>query len=200
MTVYTLSEARSRLGIGRTKMIRLMRELAIEPTVVHARRQELSPEQFSSLARAVEPTTPSTHPSKQRSTGDALPLLEEQVSHLKEQLTAAHSLNNTLLERLADSQRAAEQAQQLAAIHLQEVFRLRQLLPAPQTEAGATEPSRQPGSGYERPLTPSLPLQSYANHERSPQRWSRRHATEATQGETPSKAYEASSNRRLRRD
>ena len=44
--MLTLNETRTQLRVGRRRLMNLLDELQIEPIQIHARRQEISEEQF----------------------------------------------------------------------------------------------------------------------------------------------------------
>ena len=52
--MLTLNETRTQLRVGRRRLMNLLDELQIEPIQIHARRQEISEEQFDQLQRHLQ--------------------------------------------------------------------------------------------------------------------------------------------------
>ena len=54
--MLTLNETRTQLRVGRRRLMLLLDELQIKPLQIHAKRQEISPEQFQQLQKHLHGT------------------------------------------------------------------------------------------------------------------------------------------------
>ena len=100
--MLTLNETRTQLRVGRRRLMLLLDELQIKPVQVHAKRQEITPEQFQQLQQHLHGTedpqpdqTTSTSTSTNSSTSSTsdsttvqpvVKLLEQQVAYLKKEI------------------------------------------------------------------------------------------------------------------
>ena len=136
--MLTLNETRTQLRVGRRRLMNLLDELQIEPIQIHARRQEISEEQFDQLQRYlqgdVDPTseqsgsttsTVDSTSSSTTSTSDStmvqpvIKLLEQQVEYLKEEINGHKQEKMELLQ-------SSERIQQLLSMSIAESSKLRQ--------------------------------------------------------------------------
>ena len=136
--MLTLNETRTQLRVGRRRLMNLLVELQIEPIQIHARRQEISEEQFDQLQRhlqgdvgsasAQSSSTTSTSDSTSSSTTSTsdstmaqpvIKLLEQQVEYLKEEINGHKQEKMELLQ-------SSEKIQQLLSMSLAESSKLRQ--------------------------------------------------------------------------
>ena len=136
--MLTLNETRTQLRVGRRRLMNLLDELQIEPIQIHARRQEISEEQFDQLQRHLQgdvdsasvqssstTSTSDSTSSSTTSTSDStmvqpvIKLLEQQVEYLKEEINGHKQEKMELLQ-------SSERIQQLLSISLAESSKLRQ--------------------------------------------------------------------------
>ena len=133
--MLTLNETRTQLRVGRRRLMLLLDELQIKPLQVHAKRQEITPEQFQQLQQHLQGTedpqpdqTSSTSTSTNSSTSSTsdsttvqpvVELLEQQVTYLKGQVESEKATNAKLLDQM-------NQSQQLMLAMQTETMRLRQ--------------------------------------------------------------------------
>ena len=136
--MLTLNETRTQLRVGRRRLMNLLDELQIEPIQIHARRQEISEEQFDQLQQHLQgdvgsasvqsSSTTSTSDltsSSTTSTSDStmvqpvIKLLEQQVEYLKEEINGHKQEKMELLQ-------SSEKIQQLLSMSLAESSKLRQ--------------------------------------------------------------------------
>ena len=136
--MLTLNETRTQLRVGRRRLMNLLDELQIEPIQIHARRQEISEEQFDQLQRHLQgdvgsasvqssstTSTSDSNSSSTTSTSDStmiqpvIKLLEQQVEYLKEEINGHKQEKMELLQ-------SSEKIQQLLSMSLAESSKLRQ--------------------------------------------------------------------------
>ena len=147
--MLTLNETRTQLRVGRRRLMNLLDELQIEPIQIHARRQEISEEQFDQLQRHLQgdvgsasvqsssttstsdstssstTSTSDSTSSSATSTSDStmiqpvIKLLEQQVEYLKEEINGHKQEKMELLQ-------SSEKIQQLLSMSLAESSKLRQ--------------------------------------------------------------------------
>ena len=125
--MLTLNETRTQLRVGRRRLMNLLDELQIEPIQIHARRQEISEEQFNQLQRHLQGDVDSVDltSSSTTSTSDStmvqpvIKLLEQQVEYLKEEINGHKQEKMELLQ-------SSEKIQQLLSMSLAESSKLRQ--------------------------------------------------------------------------
>ena len=136
--MLTLNETRTQLRVGRRRLMNLLDELQIEPIQIHARRQEISEEQFDQLQRHLQgdvdsasvkssstASTSDSTSSSTTSTSDStmvqpvIKLLEQQVEYLKEEINGHKQEKMELLQ-------SSEKIQQLLSMSLAESSKLRQ--------------------------------------------------------------------------
>ncbi len=125
--MLTLNETRTQLRVGRRRLMNLLDELQIEPIQIHARRQEISEEQFDQLQRHLQGDvdSASVQSSSTTSTSDStmvqpvIKLLEQQVEYLKEEINGHKQEKMELLQ-------SSEKIQQLLSMSLAESSKLRQ--------------------------------------------------------------------------
>ena len=136
--MLTLNETRTQLRVGRRRLMNLLDELQIEPIQIHARRQEISEEQFDQLQRHLQgdvgsasvqssstTSTSDSTSSSTTSTSDStmiqpvIKLLEQQVEYLKEEINGHKQEKMELLQ-------SSEKIQQLLSMSLAESSKLRQ--------------------------------------------------------------------------
>ena len=136
--MLTLNETRTQLRVGRRRLMNLLDELQIEPIQIHARRQEISEEQFNQLQRHLQgdvdsvsvqssstTSTSDSTSSSTTSTSDStmvqsvIKLLEQQVEYLKEEINGHKQEKMELLQ-------SSEKIQQLLSMSLAESSKLRQ--------------------------------------------------------------------------
>ena len=125
--MLTLNETRTQLRVGRRRLMNLLDELQIEPIQIHARRQEISEEQFNQLQRHLQGDVDSVsvQSSSTTSTSDStmvqpvIKLLEQQVEYLKEEINGHKQEKMELLQ-------SSEKIQQLLSMSLAESSKLRQ--------------------------------------------------------------------------
>ena len=132
--MLTLNETRTQLRVGRRRLMLLLDELRIKPMQVHAKRQEITPEQFQQLQqhlhRAEDPQpdqTTSTSPSPDSSTTSTtdstivqpvIELLEQQVAYLKQEIEGHKEEKRELLQ-------SNDRIQQLLSVSMSEGSKLR---------------------------------------------------------------------------
>ena len=128
--MLTLNETRTQLRVGRRRLMNLLDELQIEPIQIHARRQEISEEQFDQLQRHLQgdvdsasvqssstTSTSDSTSSSTTSTSDStmvqpvIKLLEQQVEYLKEEINGHKQEKMELLQ-------SSEKIQQLLSMSL----------------------------------------------------------------------------------
>jgi len=133
-----LNETRTQLRVGRRRLMNLLDELQIEPIQIHARRQEISEEQFDQLQRHLQgdvdsasvqssstTSTSDSTSSSTTSTSDStmvqpvIKLLEQQVEYLKEEINGHKQEKMELLQ-------SSERIQQLLSMSIAESSKLRQ--------------------------------------------------------------------------
>ena len=136
--MLTLNETRTQLRVGRRRLMNLLDELQIEPIQIHARRQEISEEQFDQLQRHLQgdvvsasvqssstTSTSDSTSSSTTSTSDStmvqpvIKLLEQQVEYLKEEINGHKQEKMELLQ-------SSERIQQLLSMSIAESSKLRQ--------------------------------------------------------------------------
>ena len=125
--MLTLNETRTQLRVGRRRLMNLLDELQIEPIQIHARRQEISEEQFDQLQRHLQGDvdSASVQSSSTTSTSDStmvqpvIKLLEQQVEYLKEEINGHKQEKMELLQ-------SSERIQQLLSMSIAESSKLRQ--------------------------------------------------------------------------
>ena len=125
--MLTLNETRTQLRVGRRRLMNLLDELQIEPIQIHARRQEISEEQFDQLQRHLQGdvVSASVQSSSTTSTSDStmvqpvIKLLEQQVEYLKEEINGHKQEKMELLQ-------SSERIQQLLSMSIAESSKLRQ--------------------------------------------------------------------------
>ena len=132
--MLTLNETRTQLRVGRRRLMLLLDELQIKPVQVHAKRQEITPEQFQQLQQHLHGTedpqpdqTTSTSTSTNSSTSSTsdsttvqpvVELLEQQVTYLKQEIEGHKEEKRELLQ-------SNDRIQQLLSITMAETSKLR---------------------------------------------------------------------------
>ena len=132
--MLTLNETRTQLRVGRRRLMLLLDELQIKPVQVHAKRQEITPEQFQQLQQHLhgaedhqpdQPTSTSTSTdSSTTSTTDStivqpvIELLEQQVAYLKQEIEGHKEEKRELLQ-------SNDRIQQLLSVSMSEGSKLR---------------------------------------------------------------------------
>ena len=132
--MLTLNETRTQLRVGRRRLMLLLDELQIKPVQVHAKRQEITPEQFQQLHLHLQGTedpqpdqtssTSTSTNSSTSSTSDAttvqpvVELLEQQVTYLKQEIEGHKEEKRELLQ-------ATDRIQQLLSVSMSEGSKLR---------------------------------------------------------------------------
>ena len=132
--MLTLNETRTQLRVGRRRLMLLLDELQIKPVQVHAKRQEITPEQFQQLQQHLHGTedpqpdqTTSTSTSTNSSTSSTsdsttvqpvVELLEQQVAYLKQEIEGHKEEKRELLQ-------SNDRIQQLLSITMAETSKLR---------------------------------------------------------------------------
>ena len=132
--MLTLNETRTQLRVGRRRLMLLLDELQIKPMQVHAKRQEITPEQFQQLQQHLQGTedpqpdqTSSTSTSTNSSTSSTsgsttvqpvVELLEQQVAYLKQEIEGHKEEKRELLQ-------SNDRIQQLLSVSMSEGSKLR---------------------------------------------------------------------------
>ena len=132
--MLTLNETRTQLRVGRRRLMLLLDELQIKPVQVHAKRQEITPEQFQQLQQHLhgaedhqpdQTTSTSTSPdSSTTSTIDStmvqpvIELLEQQVTYLKQEIEGHKEEKRELLQ-------SNDRIQQLLSVSMSEGSKLK---------------------------------------------------------------------------
>ena len=132
--MLTLNETRTQLRVGRRRLMLLLDELQIKPVQVHAKRQEITPEQFQQLQQHLQGTedpqpdqTSSTSTSTNSSTSSTsdsttvqpvVELLEQQVAYLKQEIEGHKEEKRELLQ-------SNDRIQQLLSVSMSEGSKLR---------------------------------------------------------------------------
>ena len=132
--MLTLNETRTQLRVGRRRLMLLLDELQIKPVQVHAKRQEITPEQFQQLQQHLRGTedpqpdqTTSTSTSTDSSTSSTsdsttvqpvVELLEQQVAYLKQEIEGHKEEKRELLQ-------SNDRIQQLLSVSMSEGSKLR---------------------------------------------------------------------------
>lgn len=132
--MLTLNETRTQLRVGRRRLMLLLDELQIKPVQVHAKRQEITPEQFQQLQQHLHGTedpqpdqTTSTSTSTDSSTSSTsdsttvqpvVELLEQQVAYLKQEIEGHKEEKRELLQ-------SNDRIQQLLSVSMSEGSKLR---------------------------------------------------------------------------
>ena len=132
--MLTLNETRTQLRVGRRRLMLLLDELQIKPLQIHAKRQEISPEQFQQLQQHLhraedhqpdQTTSTSTSPdSSTTSTTDStmvqpvIELLEQQVTYLKQEIEGHKEEKRELLQ-------SNDRIQQLLSVSMSEGSKLK---------------------------------------------------------------------------
>jgi predicted RNase H-like nuclease (RuvC/YqgF family) len=132
--MLTLNETRTQLRVGRRRLMLLLDELQIKPVQVHAKRQEITPEQFQQLQQHLHGTedpqpdqTTSTSTSTNSSTSSTsdsttvqpvVELLEQQVAYLKQEIEGHKEEKRELLQ-------SNDRIQQLLSVSMSEGSKLR---------------------------------------------------------------------------
>lgn len=132
--MLTLNETRTQLRVGRRRLMLLLDELQIKPVQVHAKRQEITPEQFQQLQQHLQGTedpqpdqTTSTSTSTNSSTSSTsdsttvqpvVELLEQQVAYLKQEIEGHKEEKRELLQ-------SNDRIQQLLSVSMSEGSKLR---------------------------------------------------------------------------
>ena len=132
--MLTLNETRTQLRVGRRRLMLLLDELQIKPLQIHAKRQEISPEQFQQLQKHLHGTedhqpdqTTSTSTSTDSSTTSTtvstivqpvIELLEQQVAYLKQEIQGHKEEKKELLQ-------SNDRIQQLLSVSMSEGSKLR---------------------------------------------------------------------------
>ena len=155
--MLTLNETRTQLRVGRRRLMLLLDELQIKPVQVHAKRQEITPEQFQQLQQHLHGTedpqpdqTTSTSTSTNSSTSSTsdsttvqpvVELLEQQVTYLKQEIEGHKEEKRELLQ-------SNDRIQQLLSVSMSEGSKLRaeldrlRLLEHQPTVQAAAEPPK----------------------------------------------------------
>jgi predicted RNase H-like nuclease (RuvC/YqgF family) len=132
--MLTLNETRTQLRVGRRRLMLLLDELQIKPVQVHAKRQEITPEQFQQLQQHLHGTedpqpdqttsTSTSTTSSTSSTSDSttvqpvVELLEQQVTYLKQEIEGHKEEKRELLQ-------SNDRIQQLLSVSMSEGSKLR---------------------------------------------------------------------------
>lgn len=132
--MLTLNETRTQLRVGRRRLMLLLDELQIKPLQVHAKRQEITPEQFQQLQQHLQGTedpqpdqttsTSTSTTSSTSSTSDSttvqpvVELLEQQVAYLKKEIEGHKEEKKELLQ-------SNDRIQQLLSVSMSEGSKLR---------------------------------------------------------------------------
>ena len=132
--MLTLNETRTQLRVGRRRLMLLLDELQIKPLQIHAKRQEISPEQFQQLQKHLHGTedhqpdqttsTTTSTDSSTTSTTDStivqpvIELLEQQVTYLKQEIEGHKEEKRELLQ-------SNDRIQQLLSVSMSEGSKLR---------------------------------------------------------------------------
>ena len=132
--MLTLNETRTQLRVGRRRLMLLLDELQIKPVQVHAKRQEITPEQFQQLQLHLQGTedpqpdqtssTSTSTNSPTSSTSDSttvqpvVELLEQQVTYLKQEIEGHKEEKRELLQ-------SNDRIQQLLSVSMSEGSKLR---------------------------------------------------------------------------
>ena len=132
--MLTLNETRTQLRVGRRRLMLLLDELQIKPLQIHAKRQEISPEQFQQLQKHLHGTedcqpdqtisTSTSTDSSTTSTTDStmvqpvIELLEQQVTYLKQEIEGHKEEKRELLQ-------SNDRIQQLLSVSMSEGSKLR---------------------------------------------------------------------------
>ena len=132
--MLTLNETRTQLRVGRRRLMLLLDELQIKPLQVHAKRQEITPEQFHQLQQHLHgaedhqpdqtaSTSTSTNSSTTSTTDSTMvqpviELLEQQVTYLKQEIEGHKEEKRELLQ-------SNDRIQQLLSVSMSEGSKLR---------------------------------------------------------------------------
>ena len=132
--MLTLNETRTQLRVGRRRLMLLLDELQIKPLQIHAKRQEITPEQFHQLQQHLHgaedhqpdqtaSTSTSTNSSTTSTTDSTMvqpviELLEQQVTYLKQEIEGHKEEKRELLQ-------SNDQIQQLLTVSMLESSKLR---------------------------------------------------------------------------
>ena len=132
--MLTLNETRTQLRVGRRRLLLLLDELQIKPMQVHAKRQEITPEQFQQLQQHLHgaedhqpdqtTSTSTSTDSSTTSTTDStivqpvIELLEQQVAYLKQEIEGHKEEKRELLQ-------SNDRIQQLLSVSMSEGSKLR---------------------------------------------------------------------------
>ena len=132
--MLTLNETRTQLRVGRRRLMLLLDELQIKPLQIHAKRQEISPEQFQQLQQHLHgaedhqpdqtTSTSTSTDSSTTSTTDStivqpvIELLEQQVAYLKQEIEGHKEEKKELLQ-------SNDRIQQLLSVSMSEGSKLR---------------------------------------------------------------------------
>jgi predicted RNase H-like nuclease (RuvC/YqgF family) len=128
--MLTLNETRTQLRVGRRRLMLLLDELQIKPIQVHAKRQEITPEQFQQLQEHLhrteepQPDQTTSTDSSTTSTSDSttvqpvIELLEQQVAYLKQEIEGHKEEKRELLQ-------SNDRIQQLLSVSMSEGSKLR---------------------------------------------------------------------------
>ena len=132
--MLTLNETRTQLRVGRRRLMLLLDELQIKPAQVHAKRQEITPEQFQQLPQHLHgaedhqpdqtTSTSTSTDSSTTSTTDStivqpvIELLEQQVAYLKQEIEGHKEEKRELLQ-------SNDRIQQLLSVSMSEGSQLR---------------------------------------------------------------------------
>ena len=132
--MLTLNETRTQLRVGRRRLMLLLDELQIKPVQVHAKRQEITPEQFQQLQQHLHgaedhqpdqtTSTSTSTDSSTTSTTDStivqpvIELLEQQVAYLKQEIEGHKEEKRELLQ-------SNDRIQQLLSVSMSEGSKLR---------------------------------------------------------------------------
>ena len=132
--MLTLNETRTQLRVGRRRLMLLLDELQIKPLQVHAKRQEITPEQFHQLQQHLHgaedhqpdqtaSTSTSTNSSTTSTTDSTMvqpviELLEQQVTYLKQEIEGHKEEKRELLQ-------SNDRIQQLLSVSMSESSKLR---------------------------------------------------------------------------
>ena len=132
--MLTLNETRTQLRVGRRRLMLLLDELQIKPLQIHAKRQEISPEQFQQLQQHLHgaedhqpdqtTSTSTSTDSSTTSTTDStivqpvIELLEQQVAYLKQEIEGHKEEKRELLQ-------SNDRIQQLLSVSMSEGSKLR---------------------------------------------------------------------------
>ena len=132
--MLTLNETRTQLRVGRRRLMLLLDELQIKPVQVHAKRQEITPEQFQQLQQHLHgaedhqpdqtTSTSTSTDSSTTSTTDStivqpvIELLEQQVAYLKQEIEGHKEEKRELLQ-------SNDRIQQLLSVSMSEGSKLK---------------------------------------------------------------------------